>query len=40
VVDRPLWMVISEAVMAYMGAGEALSERDRGLVRGLLRREP
>jgi hypothetical protein len=40
VLDRPLWMVISDAVMAYMGAGETLSERDRELVRGLLGREP
>jgi hypothetical protein len=39
VVDRPLWRVLADAVAAYMGAGEALSERDRGLVRGLLRRE-
>jgi hypothetical protein len=40
VVRLPQWRVIADALAAYMGAGEALSERDRGLVRGLLRREP
>jgi predicted transcriptional regulator len=39
VVDRPLWRVLADAVASYMGAVEALSERDRALVRGLLRRE-
>jgi hypothetical protein len=33
-------LVVADALSAYMGAGETLSERDRGLVRGLLRREP
>ena len=39
VVDRPAWRVLADAIAAYWGAGEALSERDRGLVRGLLKRE-
>ena len=40
VVKHPQWRVVADALSAYMGAGEGLSERDRGLVRGLLRREP
>jgi len=39
VVRLPQWRVVADALAAYIGAGEALSERDRGLVRGLLRRE-
>jgi predicted DNA-binding protein len=40
VVRLPQWRVVSDALEAYVGAKEALSERDRALVRGLLRREP
>ncbi len=38
VVDLPPWRVIVDAVAAYLGDGETLSESDRRLVQGLLRR--
>jgi predicted transcriptional regulator len=40
VVSRPMWRVMVDAVAAYLGDGEALSESDRRLARALLRREP
>lgn len=40
VVKRPMWRVMVDAVAAYLGDGEALSESDRRLARALLRREP
>jgi predicted transcriptional regulator len=40
VVKRPMWRVMVDAVAAYCGDGEALSESDRRLARALLRREP
>jgi hypothetical protein len=40
VVRLPRWQVVADALSAYMGAGEALSENDQRLARALLRREP
>ena len=39
VVGRPVWRVIVDAVAAYQGDAAGLSEADRRLVRGLLRRD-
>jgi hypothetical protein len=35
-----MWRVMVDAVAAYLGEGEPLSESDRRLGRTLLRREP
>jgi hypothetical protein len=39
VVRLPQWHVVADALSAYLGEGEALSENDRRLARALLRRE-
>ncbi len=39
VVDRPAWRVVVDALAAYQGDIAVLSEADRRLVRGLLRRD-
>jgi hypothetical protein len=38
VVDRPIWQVIVDAVAAYLGDAESLSESDRRLAHALLKR--
>ena len=40
VVRLPRWQVVANALAAYIGAGQALSENDQRLARALLRREP
>ena len=39
VVDRPAWRVIVDAIAAYLGDAESLSESDRRLAHALLRRD-
>jgi hypothetical protein len=39
VVDHPAWRVIVDAVAAYLGDTDTLSDRDRRLAHALLRRE-
>jgi hypothetical protein len=38
VIGQPAWRAIVEALAAYMGDQPALSEADRRLVRGIIRR--